>query len=846
LGSSVPVSLEAFMASPVSNKPSAGRRGPQTERRLTRRSPRPVFFCLSLAAVTIAVYGRVIGFEFINYDDPDYVVDNAPVQAGLTWGGLGWAVGTHHAGNWHPLTWVSHMLDVEAFGTGACGPHAVNLFLHAANAVLLFLLLNRLTGACWRSAFVAGLFSLHPLHVESVAWVSERKDVLSAFFFMLTLWAYARYVDKSIVSPLPPAAGSNQSAGQEPSSTLRRSIAHSPSSTFYLLSLCCYALGLMSKPMLVTAPFVMLLLDYWPLARGQGVAHAEGAVTSPASRFAVHVSRFITPSLLIEKLPFFALSAASCVITFLVQREAGAVQSLTRLSAHARLENSVVSYARYLAKAFWPVALAVPYPHPVSWPPAQVLFTATLVGALSVAAVWLARQRPYLFVGWFWFMGMLVPVIGLVQVGFQSLADRYTYLPLVGVFIVLAWGAGDLATRWPGIRTLAGAGAALLLGACALRTLDQLGYWRNSATLANHAIAVTKDNAAAYANLGNYYLKLGQHDEAIASFRQVTGMLPADAATALANPGPPGDRAREQCRQAFRTKLGLASALPDVLNNLGNALARKGQTDEAMEHYRAALQLRPGYAEALNNLAYEFAARNDYAQAIELYTAAIRSKPDAPRIRSGLGDALVHAGRVDDAIIQFSEAARRAPKDADIRNRLGLALANSGRPAEAIPHFKAALEADPKLVEVHSSLGTALLSAGRPDEAIVQLQLLVEVQPGNASAHANLAVALASKGQIPEARTHFREAVRLDPANASTHFNLGNVLASQRQFQEAVAEYREALRLAPALAPAHCHLGAVLTELGRREEAVAHLQEALRLSPDYPQAREQLQALGVR
>ncbi len=615
------------------------------------------------------------------------------------------------------------------------------------------------------------------------------------------------------------------------------------SKVWYGLALACFTLGLMSKPMLVTLPFVLLLLDYWPLRRFGRRQNAESGATHHASRISVL-------PLLLEKLPFLALSIASCIVTFAVQRQAGAVQSLSRLPWLVRLENSMVSYARYLARTVWPVDLAVPYPHPLNWPLAQVLLATGLIAVFSVAAVWLGRRWPYLFVGWSWFLGTLIPVIGLVQVGFQSMADRYTYLPLVGVFIALVWAAGDLAERWPELKPIAGAGATLLLAACAFRTAGQTGCWRNSGTLASHAIAVTKDNATAYANLGNYFLKLGQLDAAIATFRPVLQMVPdganspAGMVAALAGADRAGEEAMERCLHAFRTKLGLAAVFPDVLNNLGSALARQGQTEEAIQHYRVALRLRPNYAEALNNLAYELAERKDYPQAIELYTAALRAKPDAPKIRNGLGDALVHTGRIEEAIAQFAEAARLSPKDADTRNRLGLALVAAGRPAEAIAHYEAALRADPKMFEVHNNLGSALLGVGNLDGAIREFQLLLQLRSGHAGARDNLGVSLAAKGQFDEAIKHLREAIRLAPDNANTHFNLGNVLASQRKFEEAATEYGEALSLVPAHAQAHCHLGAVLAELGRRDEAVAHLRNALRLKPDYQAARDQLQALG--
>ncbi len=351
----------------------------------------PIVLCLLLVAVTLAVYWPVLRCDFVNYDDPDYFTSNPRVLAGLTSPNMVWAFSTGHTGNWHPLTWLSLMLDATLFGKGPLGPHLTNLLLHAANTVLLFMLLQRLTAANWRSAFVAALFALHPLHVESVAWIAERKDVLSTFFGLLALGAYARYVEKSKV--------------QSPKSKV-----------FYGLALLFFALGLMSKPMLVTLPFVMLLLDYWPLKRiadcGLRIADSKSSalsvVDSPLPKF---------NRLLVEKWPFFLLSAISCVVTFIVQQKSGTVASLARVSMAGRMENSFVSYARYLGNTFWPVNLAVLYPHPIHWAAGPVVFSLLLVIGLSVAAVWLGRRFPFVFTGWFWFVGTLVPVIGLVQVG---------------------------------------------------------------------------------------------------------------------------------------------------------------------------------------------------------------------------------------------------------------------------------------------------------------------------------------------------------------------------------------------------------------------------------------------
>ena len=398
-----------------------------------------VFICLLLTLLTAAVYAPVVKQGFINFDDPDYVTGNPRVQAGLTLASIQWAFTSSYSSNWHPLTWLSHMLDCQLYSLKPAGHHITNLLFHIANSLLLFGLLHRLTGALWRSAFAAALFALHPLHVESVAWVSERKDVLSAFFFMLTLWAYVRYTEKSALSNQRSVAGSPASGtpaadnGQRTAQHATRnthpvSILHPPSSIFYLLALSFFALGLMSKPMLVTLPFVLLLLDYWPLGRLQ-----LSTINPP-------LSTTVRPStlrrLVVEKTPFFGLAAISCVLTFLVQNASGAMPSLAKSPLELRLANALVAYARYLGKTFWPSKLAVFYPYsPLSLDSWQVVGAALLLLTATAAVVLIGRRGPYLLVGWLWFLGTLVPVIGLVQVGKQSWADRYTYLPHVGLFL---------------------------------------------------------------------------------------------------------------------------------------------------------------------------------------------------------------------------------------------------------------------------------------------------------------------------------------------------------------------------------------------------------------------------
>ena len=437
-----------------------------------------VWVCLGLVLITLAVFAPTVTFSFLEYDDNVYVVTNPHVLAGLTGPNIGWAFRSINASNWHPLTWLSHMLDCQLYGRWAGGHHLTSLLLHLANTLLLFRLWQRITGALWRSAFVAALFAVHPLHVESVAWVAERKDVLSAFFFLLTLWAYVRYAEKSVVSGQWSVVSSDQTTDYG-----LRATDHGPRSTggsriFYLLSLLFFALGLMSKPMLVTLPFVLLLLDYWPLGRMQ---KEEGRMQKAEGRrrfsFILHPSSFI----LLEKLPFLALSTASSLATVYAQSQSGALLPLEKFPLGLRLANALVSYARYLGKTLWPEHLAAFYPHPVHWPAWQVVGAGLLLAGVSIAAIALARRAPYLFTGWFWYLGMLIPVIGLVQVGSQAMADRYMYLPALGLFLATAWGvpalipparAADSSSALP-----ARCSSPARLGAPRLRC--DTGRWRN-------------------------------------------------------------------------------------------------------------------------------------------------------------------------------------------------------------------------------------------------------------------------------------------------------------------------------------------------------------------------------
>ena len=619
--------------------------GHQTTTGLVAVVEHPILICLVLSLLTFAVFWPVKDYRFINYDDPLYVTSNPHVQQGLTLENVFWAFNIGYAGNWHPLSWLSHMLDVELFGPGPAGPHLVNLLLHVANTVLLFLVLRRLTLAHWRSAFVAALFALHPLHVESVACISERKGVLSTLFWLLALGAYGQYVQRNTKSQVQ---------------SIRKW-----ASRDYWLALLFFVLGLMTKPMLVTLPFVLLLLDYWPLGRMPGLTFQA---TKP---WFLNFQISTILRLAREKIPFFVLGAISCIITFVAQKRAGAVTSLTDFPLGTRVENAFVSYARYLGKMFWPTDLAVFYPYPKQWPIAQVVFAIVLVTGLCLAALWLGRKWPFVITGWFWFLGTLVPVIGLVQVGIQSLADRYTYVPLIGIFIVLAWGGGVILARWRLPRTMIGITALFVLGTCAIWATNQLHYWQNTECLLQHTIAVTKDNWMAYDGLGMHLELKGRLDEAV---------------------------------ECFQAALRIKSDDVDTRLNLANALVAQGQVDEAIKQYRQVLQIDPNYTYALNNLGGVLAGKGQYPEAIACYERALRWEPDDAMLHKSFGNVLVGAGRSEEAIKQYIEAIRFAPDDAEAHFDLGSVLAQLGRRDEAIAHLREALRLRPDYAEAKREL----------------------------------------------------------------------------------------------------------------------------------------------
>ena len=630
---------------------------------MTKLSPRHIALPL-LVVATIAVYAPVARHEFVGLDDGAYIFENDRVLAGLSAESAGWAFRTTRASNWHPLTWLSHMLDVQLFGPDPHAHHLVNLLFHLANTVLLFLVFARMTGTFWRSAAVAALFALHPLHVESVAWVAERKDVLSTFFGLLSLWLYVRYVE-------------------------------APGAARYLLVLLAFALGLMAKPMLVTLPFVLLLLDYWPLGRP----------TSDWQR------------LVLEKAPFLVLSAASSVVTVYAQSSGAAIITMESLPLGLRIGNALISYVSYLGQTLWPHALAVYYPHPGElWPLGAVAAALLLVG-LSVLALRAGRSRGYAALGWFWYLGTLVPVIGLVQVGEQAMADRYTYLPLIGLFVVLAWGVPDLvrSRRLPHVLLPIGGGVVLL--ALSVQTWIQVGYWKSTETLFQHTLSVTRDNSTAHAALAGAYFHEGRLEEAIAQYREALEIDP-EYARAHHNLGVALERQGHRT-EALAQHMEAVRIQPDYATyqlGLATALHRSGRVEEAIPRYEKALLLDPERAGTFNNLGVARMGRGELEQAVRAFTQALELRPAYTEAHYNLGYTYSLLGQLEPAVEHYEAALRLQPEDAETHFDLAEALQGLGQLDRAIEHYSEALRIDPEYPGAETRLRslTTQDSARRP------------------------------------------------------------------------------------------------------------------------------------
>jgi tetratricopeptide (TPR) repeat protein len=652
---------------------------PAQHKRATNDRAATLIACALLVLATIGIYAQSINYNFIAVDDYFYVTANSHVKAGLTGESIRWAFTSMEVSNWHPLTWISLMINYRLSGMDPSSYHAGNIILHALNAVLLLLVLRQLTGSLYRSTFVAALFALHPIHVESVAWISERKDVLSTMFWFLGIWAYLLYLRK-------------------------------PSAWRYGAVMGAFVMGLMSKPMLVSFPITLLLLDIWPLRR----LAAESQRSVPL------------PRLFLEKVPLFAVSIVSCFLTFWAQKAGGAVAQLNIVPFNFRMMNAVVSYVIYLGKMIWPLNLAIFYPHPMNtlegW---KVVVCLIALAGMTYYSITAAARRAYVTFGWLWYIITLAPVIGIVQIGSQGLADRYTYVPFIGIFVIIAWGAPDLVGRFFGAkpeairrsRMMLGALAGMVLLALASLAYGQVRFWKDDITAWAHAVEVG-----------------------------------------------PGDAFSEY--------------------NLGHSLHMQNRDDEAMIHYRQAAQIDPNRYDAYNNLGIILMNRGAYAEAESALQAALRAKPDFAKAYWNMGLVLCKMKRFSESFYYYTEAIRLDPEDTEIRTNLasshcdyGIALAGHGNVDEAIRQFEIALDIAPQSASAtaHYNLGVTYAGLKKFDLAKLEYEKTILADPNNAEAHNNLGILLAQLGNTEEAITQFKAALSIKPDFKQAADNLRNI-----------------------------------------------------------------------
>jgi len=643
-----------------------------------------ILICLALAILTVITFRPLKDSDFINFDDDVYVYENAYVQSGLNWNSIRRTFSSELEDKsvfWHPVTWLSLMLDYQIFGLNPHGFHLINLLFHVINTVLLFLIFHRMTKTLWQSAFVAALFAIHPLHVESAAWITERKDILSTFFWMLTMGAYGYYVE-------------------------------SPGFRRYFLILLFFVLGLMAKPMLVTLPFVLLLMDYWPLRRLKRAA--KGSVEAQKQVNPEYKWTLIYPPLL-EKVPLFALAILSSIVTYIAVKKAGTIQSIEAIPLSVRIGNAFVSYITYISKMIWPSNLALFYPHPGLLPSWQVLGSASLIIAITLAAIWMARRFPYLAVGWFWYTGTLIPVIGLVQNGSQARADRYTYIPLIGLFIMVAWGFPELLKQWRYRKEALVTLSALSILCFCIITWTQVGYWQDTKTIMEHTLAVTRNNFAAHLSLGHYLMQQSSYEEAITHYCEASRIDPKN---------------------------------PEPYNSIGTIMFKSGRYDDALRYYKKSIKIQPNYL-AYYNLGSLFGTMKRNDEAIQAYQKALEIKPDGVEAHADLGWDLYYQGRMAEAEKHLKIALQKNPQLAEHQVILAFILIRQKEFDKASQHLRLAVQYKPDLYQAHYILGQIAMAQGDYNQAIKHYQDAINIRPDFERARNELADILEHQKKTP-------------------------------------------------------------------------------------------------
>jgi len=725
-----------------------------------------ILVCLFLVVAALAVYWQVQNHDFVNFDDDHYVYENQYVRKGLGLKSIVWAFSyaSQEKTYWHPVAWLSHMLDCQLFGLKPGKHHLINLIFHIANTLLLFIAFRWMTGALWRSALVAMLFAIHPINVDTVAWVAERKNVLSTFFWMLTMLAYVHY--------------SKQTAFHR-----------------YLLMVLAFVLGLMSKPMLVTLPCVLLLLDFWPLGRFPfsplNNKKNEGSDKSEISGFQGS-SPFV---LVLEKIPLLALSVLSVIISSLSFQGQGKSIPMSVVPLKLRIANALVSYVKYIGKMTWPKDLAVLYPYPKTVPIWQAIGALAFLVVISALTIRSAKRAPCLITGWLWYLGTLVPVIGLVQVGlWPAMADRFAYVPFIGLFIIMAWGVPQLTAKWELNKKWPAVLATVVLAMLMKVTWEQVGYWKNSITLFEHNLKVTASHFIPYNNLGNALEKQGRTKEAVELYKRALKIKPDYA---LAH------------------------------NNLALALEKQGRIDEAIEHYFHALRIKPDYSEANNNLALARYKQGRTQEAIELYLHALQVKPDYAKAHNNLALALEKQGRTEEAVRHYIEALRIKPDYAKAHNNLGNILSKQGRRDEAIKHYSKALQTDPNYAEAHNNIGVELAEAGRSDEAVHHYFEAFRINPGYVEAYMNLGSEMNRLGKIDEAIRHYQKALSLKPEFPEAIYLLAKLYISRGDYEKALSLYHKMIAFMPDNPIGYYNIACIYATQNKPEKSASWLKKAV-------------------
>jgi len=716
---------------------------------LKNRISRPtLFFCVFLVFSSFAVYFQLWDYDFLHYDDEIYVTQNRHVLTGLTSEGISWAFGTTDAEFWHPFTWLSHMLVIELFGADPGWHHLTNLFLHILSSLLLFFFLKMATGNFWKSAVVAALFALHPLNVESVAWIAERKGVLCAFFWMLSLWSYARYVKR-------------------------------PGILRYLMVAIFFVLGFMAKAMIITLPFVLLLLDYWPLNRSKNQTNSKTGVMT----------------LILEKVPLFVLSGILGFVTLLAQKGGGKLSTLEAYPIGLRLANAVISYVAYIGKTFWPFSLSIFYPirdDINSW---QVAGAAILLGTITIAVIVLRRKSPYLLVGWLWFIGVLLPVAQIIQVGIHSMADRYAYLPTIGLFIMFAWGIPDLLPSFQKKRFLLGAIAGTAIFIFALTSWFQTRYWKNSVVLFEHSAELVPNNFVAYNILGRAMEEAGETAEAIEQYRKCVALAPDYS---------------------------------DGHYNLANALTKEGNLNEAIEHYEYALKTNPNFLRAHMNLGNLMAKVGKESEALRHYTEALKIRKNYPYAHYNIGNILARQGKEKEAIKHYLAVIKEDPYYAEAYYNLGNSLVKQGNIAAGISYYRKSLELKPNFLEPHINLANIYSKKGEFSMAIEHYECAVRLDPKNASVHYYLGNLLSKRGETAKAISHYQKALELKPDFQEAHINMAAELQEIGKTEEAMNHYQEVLKINSRFdAYVFYNLACIHSKEGRISEAVGYIEKSI-------------------